>query len=97
VEQIRILVKEMQVRHDEKLLGIIILSAGIVRAGEYKMIVSEMLRAADKALYAAKQAGRHRIVIFETNRTGRGNTLPQVAEANIPRLVDVFKPYTSYD
>jgi diguanylate cyclase (GGDEF)-like protein/PAS domain S-box-containing protein len=69
VEQFRILVKEMQIRHDGNQLGVMTLSAGIVEAGEYRKTVGELLRAADKALYVAKQAGRDRIVIFETNHT----------------------------
>jgi len=67
VEQIRILIKEMEIHHDENLLATITLSAGIVEASEHMMTMGAMLRAADKALYTAKQAGRDRIVLFETN------------------------------
>ena len=93
VEQIRLLVKDLKIRN----LGRITISAGIVEAGGYEMTAGELLRAADKALYAAKEAGRDRIVIFETNHTSRGNHLPQVAETNTPRSVDVVEGHLTYD
>jgi diguanylate cyclase (GGDEF)-like protein len=93
MEQIRLLVKDLEIRH----LGKITISAGIVEAGEYGTTAGELLRAADKALYAAKQAGRDRIVVYQASDPGRTNNLPQVAEINTPQSVDVVEEYLAYD
>jgi diguanylate cyclase (GGDEF)-like protein/PAS domain S-box-containing protein len=65
VEQIRVLVREMQIRHGEHLLGMMTVSAGLAGAYEHGSTARELLRAADDALYAAKQAGRDRVVVYE--------------------------------
>ena len=65
VEQIRLLVREMQIRHGEQLLGMMTVSAGIAGALEHGSTAGELLRAADNALYVAKQAGRDRVVVYE--------------------------------
>ena len=44
----------------------ITLSAGIAQTPEHGTTASELLRAADEAMYAAKQAGRDRMVIYQT-------------------------------
>jgi diguanylate cyclase (GGDEF)-like protein/PAS domain S-box-containing protein len=64
LEKICTLVKELQVRYGQHLLGTMTLSVGIVDAPEYDLSAEELLNAADKALYAAKRAGRDRIVAF---------------------------------
>ena len=65
VEQIRVLVRELQIRHGEQLVGMMTVSAGIAGAYEHGFTAEELLRAADEALYAAKQAGRDRVVVYE--------------------------------
>jgi diguanylate cyclase (GGDEF)-like protein/PAS domain S-box-containing protein len=65
VEQIRALVKELQIRHGEQLLDTMTVSAGIAGAWEHGSTASELLRAADEALYAAKQAGRDRAIVYQ--------------------------------
>jgi len=65
VEQIRVFLRELQIHHGEQVLGMITLSAGIAQTPEHGTTASELLRAADDAMYAAKQAGRDRIVIYE--------------------------------
>jgi diguanylate cyclase (GGDEF)-like protein len=65
VEQIRVLIKELQIRHGEHLLGMMTVSAGIAGAREHGSTARELMRAADNALYAAKQAGRDRVVVYE--------------------------------
>lgn len=65
VEQIRVLVRELQIRHGEQLLGMMTVSVGIAKAHDHGSTTRELLRAADEALYAAKQAGRDRVVVYE--------------------------------
>jgi diguanylate cyclase (GGDEF)-like protein/PAS domain S-box-containing protein len=57
-------VKELQLRNSDQLLGTMTLSVGIVEAPGDDMIADELLKAADKAMYAAKHAGRDCIVAF---------------------------------
>ena len=64
LEKINTLVKEMQIHYAEQLLGSISLSIGIIEASQHEMTADELLSAADKAMYAAKRAGRDRIVAY---------------------------------
>jgi len=63
VVQICALVKNLQIRHGEHLLGIMTVSAGIAGAHARVTTASELLQEADAALYTAKQAGRDRVVL----------------------------------
>ncbi|HWH79416.1 MAG TPA: diguanylate cyclase [Candidatus Binatus sp.] len=65
VEQIRDLIKERQIQHGGLVLGPITLSAGIAGAPENGSTAAELIQAADHAMYAAKQAGRNRVVVFQ--------------------------------
>ena len=66
LEEIRVLVKKLEIRHGEQLLGTITISAGIAGTRENGgMTIREFLHAADTALYAAKQAGRDRVVVYQ--------------------------------
>ncbi|MBF8285793.1 MAG: diguanylate cyclase with PAS/PAC and GAF sensor, partial [Anaerolineales bacterium] len=65
VEQIRALVRELQIRHGEQLLGTMTVSAGVAGARAYGSTAGELLRAADQAMYAAKQAGRDRVIVYQ--------------------------------
>ncbi|TMA04780.1 MAG: sensor domain-containing diguanylate cyclase [Deltaproteobacteria bacterium] len=58
VEQICGLVKTLQVRHGGPLLSTLAASAGVANP-------SELLRAADEALYAAKRTGRNCVVVYQ--------------------------------
>ena len=64
LEKLNTHVKEMQIRYGEQLLGSMSLSIGVIEASQYEMTADELLGAADKALYAAKRAGRDRIVAY---------------------------------
>lgn len=64
IEKINTQVKEMQIRYGEQLLGSMSLSSGMIEASQDEMTVDELLSAADKALYAAKRAGRDRVVAY---------------------------------
>ena len=54
--------------HSDQVAGMITLSAGIAQAPEHGTTANELLQAADEAVYAAKQAGRDRIVIYESKK-----------------------------
>ena len=57
-------VKAQQVRFGEQLLGTMTLSIGVIEASEFVMDAEELLGAADKAMYAAKHAGRDCIILY---------------------------------
>jgi len=65
VEQICGLVKTLQVRHGGPLLSTLAASAGVAQAGVHGSNPSELLRAADEALYAAKRTGRNCVVVYQ--------------------------------
>lgn len=67
VEHIRMLVKGLQQNQSgDQIVGRFTLSSGIAQAPEHGETASELLQAADDALYAAKQAGRDHIVTYNT-------------------------------
>ena len=57
-------VKAQQVRFGGQLLGTMSLSIGVVEASESVMDADELLGAADKAMYAAKHAGRDCLILY---------------------------------
>ena len=65
VKQICKLFKEMQTHHGSPLPSTVSVSAGIAQAGLHGSNPSELLRAADKALYVAKEAGRDRVAVYQ--------------------------------
>jgi diguanylate cyclase (GGDEF)-like protein len=66
LEQIRVLLKEGQNRRGGSLVGPVTISAGVAAAPEHGSTAPELLRAADVALFAAKEAGRDRVVAYQT-------------------------------
>ena len=66
VEQILTYIKALQIRFDEQVLDKMTLSAGITQTREHGTTIHELLRRADEAMYAAKQAGGDRILIYQT-------------------------------
>jgi len=63
-EQIREGVKLLAVRHARKNLGAITISVGMAVFPEHAPEAEALVKAADIALYQAKQAGRDRVVLF---------------------------------
>jgi len=75
VEQIRVLVKELQIRNGGPPLDTITVSAGIAAASEKGSTAAELLQAADTAMYAAKQAGGNRVVAYQAKESSLENWL----------------------
>jgi len=69
VEQICTLIKQMDIRYNEQLLGTMTLSAGIAASPQHAFTARELLRAADAALYTAKSAGRERVILYDLTNT----------------------------
>jgi diguanylate cyclase (GGDEF)-like protein len=65
VEQICALIKQLEIRHEGHLLGTMTMSAGIAGSPEHASTPQELMRAADSALYAAKQGGREQVSLYE--------------------------------
>ena len=66
LEQILVLIKQKQTRQGS-LLGQVTVSAGVAASPEHGSTVSELVRAADVALVAAKKAGRDRVVAYQAD------------------------------
>jgi diguanylate cyclase (GGDEF)-like protein len=66
IGEICALVKRIAIPEIEGAIGPMSVSAGVAAAGEHGSTAQELIRAADNALYSAKQAGRDRIVVYRT-------------------------------
>jgi diguanylate cyclase (GGDEF)-like protein len=62
LDEIRLLLETLEIQQDGRLLATITMSAGIAAAPQHGSSPAELLRAADAALYAAKAAGRNRVI-----------------------------------
>jgi diguanylate cyclase (GGDEF)-like protein/PAS domain S-box-containing protein len=67
LQKISALINEMKITRGNETLNKTTVSVGLVEAPSAGMNVDELLNAADKALYAAKRAGRDRIEIYRNN------------------------------
>jgi two-component system, cell cycle response regulator len=65
-EQFRQAARGLDVQHEGRSLGGITISAGVAAFPEHGCSAAEILRAADKALYQAKAAGRDRVVVSQS-------------------------------
>ena len=65
LEQIRVLFEKLEIRHNGQLSATTTISAGVAAAPEHGSTMAGLLRAADEALYAAKDAGRNRVAAYE--------------------------------
>jgi diguanylate cyclase (GGDEF)-like protein len=73
-EQLRAEVREVHVKHQGQLLGPITFSFGVAAFPEHGTTFTEVLKAADNALYQAKAEGRDRVVAGEPS--GAAGRLP---------------------
>jgi diguanylate cyclase (GGDEF)-like protein/PAS domain S-box-containing protein len=63
LEEIRLLIKGQAIHYGGKALTPMTVSIGIAAANEHRFIARELIRAADDALYAAKQVGSDQILV----------------------------------
>lgn len=67
LDEIRKFLKGLQIHYGEQTFDMITLSAGIAQTPEHGTSASELLQAADEALYAAKQAGGDRSLVYQAD------------------------------
>ncbi|MBP8047134.1 MAG: diguanylate cyclase [Anaerolineales bacterium] len=66
VEQIRVLLEELQhIQGGQQSLETITLSAGIAYMPDHGTTEIDLMKAADEAMYRAKQEGRNRVVVYQ--------------------------------
>jgi len=73
VEQIRVLVKELQIRNGGPPLDTITVSAGVAGEPGHNSTAPELIHAA--YMYAAKQAGGNRVVAYQAKESSLENWL----------------------
>ena len=66
IEQMRSQIKELRIPHGDQVLRALTVSAVVAQADDHTANPGELLRAADTALYAAKNAGRDRVIVYQT-------------------------------
>ncbi len=65
-------VRSLDVQHDGRALGRITISAGVAGFPQHGFTATDILRAADEALYQAKAEGRDRVVVSQRASTRAG-------------------------
>ena len=73
-EDLRLAVKHVLVKHQDRLLGPISLSLGVAAFPYDGLTPTELLKAADEALFSAKAEGRDRVVARGSMRTSDQTT-----------------------
>jgi diguanylate cyclase (GGDEF)-like protein len=61
LEQVRLLFEKLEIRQNGQLMATTTISVGVAASPEHGSMMDILLRAADDALYAAKDAGRNRV------------------------------------
>jgi len=64
VEEICALIKQVDLQHHGRALGTMTVSVGIAVSPDHGFTAEGLLRAADTALYTAKQNGRGRVILY---------------------------------
>ena len=75
VEQIRAMIRGLAVRHGNRLLGCITVSAGVATAPDHGGSVRQLLASADDAMYRAKRDGRNRLVCCTVHTASASSAL----------------------
>jgi len=65
LEQVRLLFEKLEIRHDGQLVATITMSGGVAAAQDHGSTMEVIIRAADDALYTAKDAGRNCVVAYQ--------------------------------
>ena len=58
------MIKTLEIQHGETRVGGVSVSIGLVEVRDADWTTARVLKSADEALYAAKAAGRDRIVVY---------------------------------
>jgi len=64
-EQLRLGIRQVSVEHAGRKLGVVTISLGVAACPDHGTTVEEMLLAADKAMFHAKEEGRDRAMIAD--------------------------------
>jgi two-component system, cell cycle response regulator len=84
-EELRRVIREMTLEYQGRVLGRISASAGVACSPEHGTTTDDLLRAADTALYRAKELGRDRVEVYESG-------LPMPAAEPIEQIALVTRP-----
>lgn len=68
IEQVRLLFEKLEIRQNGQLMSTTTISAGVAASPEHGWTMDILLRAADEALYAAKEAGRNRVSVYSAHQ-----------------------------
>jgi diguanylate cyclase (GGDEF)-like protein len=84
-ERVRTAVKRLDLVHRGQSMGNITVSLGVATNTGTKWKQNDIVEAADQALYAAKNAGRNRVEVFERKSTAKSVVgAPQSAQKPVP-------------
>jgi diguanylate cyclase (GGDEF)-like protein len=86
-DRIRASMRELNVLHQGKSLGIITVSIGVAALPEHGISAKELIGAADAALYHAKREGRDRVVAAAIRPVQEGGLAPAEAAAEGSRIL----------
>jgi diguanylate cyclase (GGDEF)-like protein len=98
VEEIRSLVRDMEIWHGQRRLGTVTMSAGLAMAPGNGSTARALIAAADDAMYVAKHDGRDRLVCCALAAAGTSTALIALEEPNAagyrdaPRILKITDP-----